>query len=176
MATKTMVPVEVYDRTSYEPDREYIDGELKERNLGTGDHAKLQGLFIIWFYRHQQEWGLQAWPEWRMRVSTQRIRIPDVCAVPIGPIPAVLTEPPLVAIEVLSPDDTYGDVRDKALDYANMGVANIWLVDPLTRTGQVFRDSRWVEVSDFVVPSTPIRIALAEFFTEFDRFNQVAKD
>lgn len=30
MATKTMLPLEVYDRTSYEPDREYVDGDLKE--------------------------------------------------------------------------------------------------------------------------------------------------
>jgi len=63
MATKTMVPVEAYDRTSYEPDREYVDGELRERNLGTLEHAKLQGLFSIWFYQHQQEWKVQAWPE-----------------------------------------------------------------------------------------------------------------
>jgi len=60
-------------------------------------------------------------------------------------------------------------------DYARMGVANIWLVDPHTRTGQEFRDNRWVEVSEFVVPSTPIKIALAELFTEFDRFNQAAE-
>jgi Uma2 family endonuclease len=175
MATKTLVPVEVYDRTSYDPDREYIDGELKERNLGTLEHAKVQGLFVMLFNLRRQEWKVQAWPAWRMRVSPPRVRIPDVCVVPIGPFPAVLSEPPLVAIEVLSADDTYGDVREKALDYARMGVPNIWLVDPIARTGQEFRGDHWVDVTEFAVPSTPIRIALADLFAEFDRFNQTAE-
>jgi hypothetical protein len=34
MATTTRVPVEVYLRSSYEPDAEYVDGEIEERAAG----------------------------------------------------------------------------------------------------------------------------------------------
>ncbi len=34
MATTTHVPVEVYLRSSYEPDAEYVDGEIEERPDG----------------------------------------------------------------------------------------------------------------------------------------------
>ena len=34
MATTTHVPVEVYLRSSYEPDAEYVDGKIEERPDG----------------------------------------------------------------------------------------------------------------------------------------------
>jgi hypothetical protein len=43
MATSALVLVEEYLRTSYEPDSEYVDGELVERNAGEKPHSKLQG-------------------------------------------------------------------------------------------------------------------------------------
>ncbi len=33
-STPLFVPLEVYLRTSYRPDRDWIDGEAKERNIG----------------------------------------------------------------------------------------------------------------------------------------------
>ena len=35
MATTTHVPVEVYLRSSYEPDAEYVDGKIEERPMGS---------------------------------------------------------------------------------------------------------------------------------------------
>ncbi len=40
MASTTQVPVSEYLKTSYRPDREYIDGELRERNVGKWEHAR----------------------------------------------------------------------------------------------------------------------------------------
>ncbi len=42
MATTTHVPVEVYLRSSYEPDAEYVDGKIEERPMGEFDHAAWQ--------------------------------------------------------------------------------------------------------------------------------------
>ena len=40
MATAAVsLDIEDYLNTSYSPDREYIDGELLQRNVGTWDHA-----------------------------------------------------------------------------------------------------------------------------------------
>jgi hypothetical protein len=40
MATTNQVPVEVYLRSfDYEPDAEYVDGEILERSVGEFGHA-----------------------------------------------------------------------------------------------------------------------------------------
>lgn len=47
MATFPGVPVEEYLRTSYDPDREYVDGRLVERHVGEYSHSRLQTLITI---------------------------------------------------------------------------------------------------------------------------------
>ena len=42
MATHAAIPLSEYLATSYRPDRDYVDGELQERNLGEREHALLQ--------------------------------------------------------------------------------------------------------------------------------------
>lgn len=42
MATSTLIPVSEYLNTVYRPDCDYIDGELRERNVGERPHAQLQ--------------------------------------------------------------------------------------------------------------------------------------
>ena len=42
MATGTMVSLDEYLATAYEPDCDFVDGELEARNLGEWDHSRLQ--------------------------------------------------------------------------------------------------------------------------------------
>ena len=42
MATSAQVAIETYLKTSYHPDRDYVDGEIEERNSDEFDHAELQ--------------------------------------------------------------------------------------------------------------------------------------
>ena len=45
MGTTTLVSVEEYLRTSFpDADREYIDGRIVERNVGTGSHEAKDGV------------------------------------------------------------------------------------------------------------------------------------
>ena len=43
MPSRTLVSVAEYLRTSYDPDCDYVDGEIVERNVGERDHSELQG-------------------------------------------------------------------------------------------------------------------------------------
>ncbi|MBB5064712.1 hypothetical protein [Granulicella mallensis] len=43
------VPVEVYLTSMYDPDCDYVDGELLERNVGETPHASAQKFFITFF-------------------------------------------------------------------------------------------------------------------------------
>ena len=47
MEVLTEVPVEEYLATSYEPDMEYVDGQLVERHVGEYSHSRLQTLIVI---------------------------------------------------------------------------------------------------------------------------------
>jgi hypothetical protein len=62
MATAVHLPVSDYLRTTYRPDREYIDGELRERNMGKWEHARLQLVLAAWFYQHEAVWISSAAP------------------------------------------------------------------------------------------------------------------
>ena len=42
MVTRVQIPIEEYLHTSFEPDREYLDGEVLERNVGNDPHSKAQ--------------------------------------------------------------------------------------------------------------------------------------
>jgi Uma2 family endonuclease len=44
-----------------------------------------------------------------------------------------LTAPPVLVIEILSPDDRWSEVRGKVNDYRGFGVPHIWIVDPERR-------------------------------------------
>ena len=40
--TTTMVPIAEYLTTEYDPDRDYVDGQLEERNLGEREHDEVR--------------------------------------------------------------------------------------------------------------------------------------
>jgi Uma2 family endonuclease len=170
MATTTQIALSEYLRTSYRPDREYVDGELQERNVGKTDHARVQALLAAWFVAHEAEWGALVTTEQRVMVAAERVRIPDVTLVRPGALNEdVLTVPPLCVIEILSPDDTYSKTWEKAQDYRRMGIENIWLIDPGTRSGQASISDGWRETVEFEIPGTPVRLNLADLFGKLDQ-------
>src|SRR5262245_61654073 len=48
-------------------------------------------------------------------------------------------QPPVLAVEVLSPSDRVNRVLQKVDDYINNGVRTVWLIDPEDRTVRVYR-------------------------------------
>lgn len=168
MATSLHISISEYLRTTYRPDREYVNGELLERNVGKWDHARIQALLGAWFYNHEHEWNVIVATELRVQVSPTRIRIPDVCLVSNGPHPPVLVEPPILTIEILSPDDTYAEMTQRGNDYIRMGVRTLWIVDPLNRTGHVWIDGAWTESAVLTVPGSLIKVDLNTIFGQIE--------
>jgi len=81
METTTYIPVSEYLATSYQPDCDYVDGEVRERNLGEQPHGLVQGAIASIFRQRRKEWGLRSIPEQRVQVGPTRFRIADVCVV-----------------------------------------------------------------------------------------------
>jgi Uma2 family endonuclease len=161
-----------YLRTSWSPDREFVDGRIEERNLGEKEHSILQRFFTVLFAIHRAEWGVEVFPELRIQTQTRRFRVPDVLVVRAGEnFERYVTQPPLIAIEILSPEDRLQAMQEKAAEYRGFGIEHIWIVDPMQRmayryTGAALEEVRGGELS---VPGTPIRVALSEMFAELDR-------
>jgi hypothetical protein len=64
--------------TIYEPDCEYLDGELVERNMAETDHGSLQALIASWFVQRRKQFGIQVASETRVQIKPTRFRIPDL--------------------------------------------------------------------------------------------------
>ena len=171
MSTAALVSISEYLSTSYRPDRDLIDGQLIERNVGEYDHSHLQGALITWFTNRQREWNIRVLPEQCIRVSSTRFRIPDVCIISRDQeIEPVFTKPPLVCIEVLSKDDTLRSMQDRIDDYLAFGVPNVWVLDPVARRAYVCSRQGLREPEDGMLRAsgTPIEISLPELFREMD--------
>ena len=78
MATTSPVPLELYLRSSYEPDAEYVDGHIEERPAAQLDHASWQQVIQLWFLQHAREWNIRVRPELRVQVTPTNFRVPDV--------------------------------------------------------------------------------------------------
>ena len=158
-----------YLRNSYRPDCDYVDGEVQERNLGEFDHAAVLAFLTSWFFQHRHEWTLQVLPEIRIRVAERRVRIADVCLVSRRqPVEQVLTRPPLAVIEILSPEDRISRYNERLGDYRQMGIQNVWVIDPSTRVGYDCSTAAWLPVEEFRVAGTPVFLRLGDLWTELD--------
>jgi len=166
MATSLHIPLHEYLGSSFRPDREYVDGEVRERNVGKWEHARVQWLLAAWFGAHEKEWGIVGSTEQRIRVSPTRIRVPDLVVLTAGPQPDVITDPPLLVIEILSPDDTYSDTQERAQDYRAMGVETVWIIDPKTRSGRMCSGADWVESPRLAVKGTALYVNLPDVFSQ----------
>ena len=172
MATATQIPLQTYLTTSYDPDVEYVDGELAERNVGEFDHNLVQRAILIWFYLREREWHVRSIQEQRTRVGVNKVRIPDVSVFSRDvPVEQVFTRPPLAAIEVLSPEDRLSRIDEKIRDYIAFGVGNVWIVDPSTRAGWDCSTGDWVRAERFTVAGSPIYLSLPELFARIDEEN-----
>jgi Uma2 family endonuclease len=164
--------VREYLRTSWSPDREYVDGRIEERNLGEKEHSIIQRYLTVLFAIKRAEWGVEVFPELRTQTQSTRFRVPDVLVIRAGAkFERYVTQPPLIAIEILSPEDTLSAMRSKASEYRGFGIEHIWVIDPEPRLAYRFTSAGLEEVhtGELAVPETPIRVVLSELFAELDR-------
>jgi Uma2 family endonuclease len=164
MGTKAALPVAEYLRTTFPGlDKEYWEGELLERSLPDWLHGRTQLLIGAFFLALGKT--LSLWPsvETRVRIREDVFLIPDV-AVFQGAKPELVPEtPPLIAIEVLSPDDKLAKVREKLEEYRAWGVPHVWLVDPHSKRLYTC-DAGLIEVPTLRIPELSIEVTPADIF------------
>jgi len=165
MSVQALISIEEYLKTSYSPDREYRDGVIVERNLGTKAHSLLQAALAGYFGNRRRQWNIQVYTELRIRVRADWYPIPDVCVYTLPDFedryPSV---PPLLWIEILSPEDRMVKVWEKANELIEFGVPYVWIVNPETLESELRTAAGVTQIKDKTlrIPETPIVVPLIE--------------
>lgn len=170
------VPLAEYMTTTYRPDCEWIAGELRERNVGDGQHAVVQKFLAMFLGMQEEEWRILVRTEQRVQVSTDHFRIPDVCVTHSeDPFEAIVRVPPLLCIEILSRDDTVTEMMERIDDYLAMGVPVVWMIDPRRRSASIVDgNGSYLRVQELVVPGTPILLPVQTLFAQLNRLEGTA--
>jgi Uma2 family endonuclease len=173
MAAAVHIPVSEYLQTTYRPDRDYVDGELKERNVGEQPHGNLQIILGTIFQNNRAQWGVRPMGDTRLQITPTRYRIPDLMVLRnTDPKDPIIRFIPLLCVEILSKDDTLREIQERIDDYAGMGVKDSWVIDPWKRIGYHASASGFIKPDDGVlrVAGTGISLSLADIFAQLDEF------
>jgi Uma2 family endonuclease len=163
MGVETLISEEQYLHTAYKPDCEFEYGLLIERNIGEKDHSWLQLALGAYFFRRRRLWNIEAFTEQRFRLRDGLYRIPDICIFSApSPDDQVFTQPPLIWIEILSPEDQPIRTNRKVRELLDFGVPNIWVIEPGTLESEIHtpNGSRTVEDRLLRVEGTLIEVPL----------------
>jgi Uma2 family endonuclease len=131
-----MMDVDEYLRTSFEDaDREYLDGEIVERNAGEWTHAETMGTLGYLLAGLRRSLGIRVLTVIRIRITPTRYRVADLAVWRDDNIgDSIPTVSPFLAIEILSPEDRIIRVQPKITEYLSIGVEWIWLIDPIEKS------------------------------------------
>lgn len=158
--TTALIPVEEYLDSVYEPECDYVDGTLEDRNVGEKDHSKLQAKLIRLLPA-----TVAVFPEVRIRVTETRFRVPDVAVYATEPMEQVFSTPPYIVIEILSPEDRWSRMTQKLEDYRFMGCKNIWVIDPWRKKAYRFVGSDVIEEhNNLTAGEPPVSVQVADLW------------
>lgn len=169
MSSATLVSIQEYLATCYRPDREYVDGEIQERNLGERPHSLTQMNLAAYLFARKAQWGILVLPEQRVQVRDARFRVPDICVIfASDPVEPVVHQPPFLCIEILSPEDRVARLHERLSDYFELGVRFVWVLDPLNRRGYCYTPGEMHEALDGILRTKDpdIAVPLAEVFED----------
>ncbi len=125
---------------------ELIDGEAIPKASPQRFHSRT----CLALIRILENWALsrgETGVEWAVVLSREGnpwVPVPDLLYISnerlsnMGDEDVPCPVPPELAIEVISPDQSFGGMAEKATDYLSAGVSRVWIVDPRAKTITVF--------------------------------------
>jgi Uma2 family endonuclease len=171
-----LVSLHEYLNTSYEPDRDFVDGVLVERHVGSQRHGLLQAALAGFFGQYMKSNRIAVFIATRLLVdvATGRHRVPDVMIVEIPYTQGkVVTDVPAIVVEIKSPDDTFDDIVDRCFEYHKLTVGNIVVMDPDNKRGWLFKNGNLQLLTGATIRLNMGRHEMIDFpfsrlFTEID--------
>lgn len=128
---------------------ELVKGELRRMSPSGSEHAVIIGRLTVRLggYVEANDLGLYFGAEAGFKIGSDpdTVRAPDLAFVSRGRIPEsgvpkkFWSGAPDLAVEVLSPGDTYSEVEEKVEDWLGAGTRAVWVVNPKRRSVSVYR-------------------------------------
>ncbi len=151
---------------------ELFNGELIQMTPASGWHSDIvdfiQEQFKIEIRRLNLDWVVRPGTV-GVRTGIRKSRIPDLLIMTetqrqfLRTLPsAILEEPPLLVVEIVSPNNPDDDYRYKRSEYAALGIAEYWIIDPqnlkisiLTLVSGLYEGEELTEENTINSPSFP---------------------
>ena len=154
------------------PYLEYVDGVVRQKPMPNSTHRRLVGRMTIAIGRYAERAGGDFGPEGRVQLSASDYLIPDMAYWLPGRNSGDDSIPTLV-IEVRSAGQSMRHLRSKCRFYREGGVDAAWLIDPASRTIEVFEGEsdgmRLDETSLLTLPLLPgFELPLKQLFGALD--------
>ena len=138
---------------------ELIRGELKKMSPPPGDvHGRVAMKFGWRLAQHVETKNLgtvyAAETGFRIEKDPDTVRAPDCAFVSlkrreeVGEVQGYFPGAPDLAVEVVSPSDTYAEVEEKALDWLSAGSSIVLVLTPRKRTIAVYRSDSEIVILD----------------------------
>ncbi|MBW4493116.1 MAG: Uma2 family endonuclease [Oscillatoria princeps RMCB-10] len=125
---------------------ELVDGEAVPKMSPKLFHSTLTGALFVLLSQWSQNRG-RVGIEWSVTLTRRGqdwVPVPDLLYVSYSRLAADWMQneacpvPPELAIEIISPDQSFGEMSEKATDYLNAGVSRVWVVDPRAKSITIF--------------------------------------
>jgi len=162
------------------PSYEFVNGEVTQKPMTKRGHRRVaeELIFRLGLYRRAERRG-QSGPEATVNFSRgadRRYRVPDVAYWAPGKPESQDDEvhlPPTLAVEIMSPGQTFLNMRAKCREYRQRGVDAVWLVSTARRSVEVFEEGRdgdvLVGAAVLTSPHLPgFSLSLTELFAALD--------
>lgn len=126
---------------------EFVEGNAKPKAMSPKRfHSRLTGalfLLLIEWGRDRGEVGIK-WEILLNRRGKDWVPVPDLLYISnhrLGNdrvLDRACSVPPELAIEIISPEQSFGKISEKAIDYLQAGVSRVWIVDPSAKNITIF--------------------------------------
>ncbi len=146
---------------------ELIDGVLVRKAMGSFESViamEIAAMLMYFVKPRKLGWVLGA--DGMLRLWPGRIRIPDVSFIartqtPDGKFPRkprIASLFPDLAVEVLSESNTADEMAEKRSDYFQSGTRLVWIIDPETKTAEVYTgvDQHQTIPADGILTAEPV--------------------
>lgn len=150
------------------PHFELLDGEALQKPLPTRLHSILQFVLVVML----KELGFKSRPELTLAIDESWEPVPDVTGILGDEEDPYPTRAVAVAIEVLSPDDRFTRLIQKCRKYAEWGVRDVLVFDPLGREAWSWdsAEGSLARISGkYRFRSLPVELDLTEVFQRFSQ-------
>ena len=127
-------------------------------------HSYIQlrlGYLLVSLFASNPKYSVYSEP--RIRVRNDIVRLLDICVLDYRPAPNTApTQPPIVAIEIVSEDDRYSEILRKLREYHEWGVPHVWLIDPRSEQLAVYGANGFAQVEALTLPEFSFSVTLKE--------------